>query len=185
MMKAKRNMPNAGTAVSGIVRPFAAQHQHSAPPSTPPVRAHHHSSGCADRNLHQAHHTPSAVARVSPVRRIRPILTIIVLTCGLSSAGAQAPAADSVSQRATALEAELGKYKDSSPEAGRILLQLTDLYYDSGRVFGLVRAAQHFVASHPSDPQHAATMLQLMDGLEALSRKKPKVALNSWLKIEF
>lgn len=79
---------------------------------------------------------------------------------------------DEVSQQATALEAELGKYKDTAPEAGEALLKLTTLYYDNGRTFGLVRSAQRFVSAHPTNPQHAAVMLKLLDALEALSRNK-------------
>ena len=87
-------------------------------------------------------------------------------------AHAQPADVDDVSQQATTLEAELGKYKDNAPEAGEALLRLTALYYDNGRLFGLVRSAQRFVAAHPSHPKHAAAMLQLLDGLEALSRNR-------------
>ncbi|MBI1314765.1 tetratricopeptide repeat protein [bacterium] len=83
-----------------------------------------------------------------------------------------APPIDDVSKEATRLEGELGKYKDSAPEAGEALVKLTELYHSNGRVFGLVRAAQRFVAAHPSDPRHPAVMLKLLDGLEALTRHK-------------
>jgi TolA-binding protein len=79
---------------------------------------------------------------------------------------------DEVSKQASTLEAELGKYKDSSSEAAEVLVKLCELYHREGRLFGLVRAGQQFAAAHPSDPRHQAVMLQLLDGLEALSRNK-------------
>lgn len=77
---------------------------------------------------------------------------------------------DAVSAEASRLEGEVGKYRDISPEAGEALHQLTLLYHEHGRVFGLVRAAHRFVAAHSTDPRHPDVMLKLMDGLEALSR---------------
>jgi TolA-binding protein len=105
------------------------------------------------------------------------IIGCVLLSCLACQVVAQAqpPAenpVDEVSRQATSLEAELGKYKDNAPEAGEALIKLTQLYYDHGRVFGLVRSAQRFVAAHPTDPRHAAVMLKLLDGLEALSRNK-------------
>ena len=79
---------------------------------------------------------------------------------------------DAVSQEAAKLEADLNKFKDSSPEAGELLVKLTDLYHLHGRAFGLIRAGQRFSASHPSDPRTQAVMLKLIDGLEAMSRHK-------------
>lgn len=91
------------------------------------------------------------------------------------SGGATAQTAepiDDVSVEASRLEGEVGKYRDISPEAGEALHQLTALYHKHGRVFGLVRAGQRFVAAHSTDPRHADVMLKLMDGLEALTRYK-------------
>src|SRR5437867_3063628 len=79
---------------------------------------------------------------------------------------------DAVSQEAAKLEADLNKFKDTAPEAGDLLVKLTDLYHQHGRVFGLIRAGQRFTAAHPSDPRHQAVMLKLVDGLEAMSRHK-------------
>ena len=79
---------------------------------------------------------------------------------------------DVVGQQAATLEAELGKFKDTSPEAAEAMVKLVDLYHADGRLFGLVRAAQQFVAAHPTDPRHQAVMLKLIDGQEALSRNK-------------
>ncbi|MDX1947008.1 MAG: tetratricopeptide repeat protein [Pirellulaceae bacterium] len=84
---------------------------------------------------------------------------------------AQEPA-DPIGQQAASLEAELGKYKDTSPEAADAMVKLVDLYHQDGRLFGLVRIAQQFVAAHPQDKRHPAVMLKLIDGQEALSRNK-------------
>ncbi len=52
------------------------------------------------------------------------------------------------------------------------MVKLVDLYHGDGRLFGLVRVGQQFVAAHPTDPRHKAVMLKLIDGQEALSRNK-------------
>ncbi|MFP6667353.1 MAG: hypothetical protein VB876_08570, partial [Pirellulales bacterium] len=83
---------------------------------------------------------------------------------------------DVVGQQATQLEAELGKYKDSSPEAAAVMLKLVDLYHSNGRVFGLTRVAQRFTAAQTNHAQHAAVMAKLLDGLEALSRNEDLIA---------
>lgn len=79
---------------------------------------------------------------------------------------------DEIGQQASQLEAELGKYKDTSPEAADTLVKLVDLYHAHARAFGLIRAGQKFTASHPNDPRHQAVMLKLIDGLEAMSRNR-------------
>ncbi len=79
---------------------------------------------------------------------------------------------DAVSQEAAKLEADLNKFKDTSPEAAELLVKLTDLYHLHGRVFGLIRAGQRFSAAHPGDLRNQAVMLKLIDGLEAMSRHK-------------
>src|SRR5687767_14996531 len=89
---------------------------------------------------------------------------------------AEAPMVDVVGQQAATLEAELGKFKDTSPEAAEAMVKLVDLYHADGRLFGLVRIAQQFVAAHPADPRHQAVMLKLIDSLEALSRNKDQAA---------
>ena len=85
---------------------------------------------------------------------------------------AQEATIDDVSKEATRLEAELGKYRDTAPEAGDALFALTELYHSTGRSFGLVRSAHRFTAAHGTDPRHAQVMLRLIDGLESLSRHK-------------
>ena len=110
---------------------------------------------------------------VSDMKSILNSALLAFLFCLSSSLSAQdAPPIDDVSKEATRLEGELGKYKDTAPEAGEALYKLTQLYHLHGRVFGLVRSAQRFVAAHPTDPRHAEVMLKLLDGLEALTRHK-------------
>ncbi|MGE0608924.1 MAG: tetratricopeptide repeat protein, partial [Pirellulales bacterium] len=81
-------------------------------------------------------------------------------------------AVDEIGQQAAQLEAELGKLRDSSPEAAELLLQLIDLYHSDGRVFGLIRSGEKFVNNHPLHPQHGAAMVKLIDGLQAVARNK-------------
>jgi len=57
------------------------------------------------------------------------ILTVIVLAWFALPAAAQESAVDEVGEQAAKLEAELGKYKDTSPEAAETLVKLVDLYY--------------------------------------------------------
>jgi TolA-binding protein len=92
------------------------------------------------------------------------------------AAAALAAKEEEVNQAAAKIEAELGKYKDTAPEAAEAMVKLTDLYHVNGRVYGLVRVAQQFAAAHPTDPRHPAVMIKLLDGLEALSRNKDVAA---------
>lgn len=107
-----------------------------------------------------------------------PILMAGLLATSLSATTfAQEPAVvDEVGQQAALLEADLGKYKDSTPEAAEVMVKLADLYYRDGRLFGLVRAAEQFVAAHPADARHSAMMLKLIDAQQGLSRNKDLAA---------
>ena len=77
---------------------------------------------------------------------------------------------DKINQQLSQLESELGKFKDASPEAAALMLQLAKQYYQHGRTLGLVRICQRFTQIHIKHPQHEAMMLQLMDGQQVLSR---------------
>jgi len=94
---------------------------------------------------------------------------LAILTVPLA---AQETATDEVGRQAALWEAELGKYKDSAPEAAEVMVKLADLYTRDARLFGLVRVTQQFVAAHPQDPRHSAMMLKLIDAQEGLSRNK-------------
>ena len=90
---------------------------------------------------------------------------------------------DAVSQQATSLEAELGKFKDTSSEAAEVMVKLVDLYHQHGRLFGLIRVAQRFVSSHPTDKRHHDVLLKLVDGLDAASRHSDFIAsARQWLE---
>ena len=112
------------------------------------------------------------------MKRSIQCLSMLGLFVGLvvGVAEAQDNTLDEVSREATRLEGELGKYKDTAPEAGDAMVALSKLYHDNGRVFGLVRVGQRFISAHPNDPRHNVVMLQLMDGLEATSRNKELTA---------
>ncbi|HUY34416.1 MAG TPA: tetratricopeptide repeat protein [Pirellulales bacterium] len=84
---------------------------------------------------------------------------------------------DEVSAHASRLEGELGKVRDTSPEAADIMLELVDLYHAHGRVFGLIRVGQNFVNLHPTHAQHGEVMLKLIDALVATSRNKETTAM--------
>lgn len=75
------------------------------------------------------------------------------------------------------LEGALSKMRDTSPEAAGVMVQLIDLYYEEGRVFGLIRVGQQFVTGFTSHPQHKDAMLKLFDGLLATSRNKELITL--------
>ena len=83
---------------------------------------------------------------------------------------------DPVNQEATRLEGELGKYKDSDAKAADTMVKLVELYHQHGRVFGLIRIGQRFVATHAADPRHADVMLKMINGLEATSRNDDTAA---------
>ena len=83
---------------------------------------------------------------------------------------------EAVSLEASKYEAELGKLRDTSPEAAELMLKLTDLYHTHGRVFGLLRVGQKFVAAHVTHPKHRDVMLKLIDGMLASARNKEIVA---------
>ena len=80
------------------------------------------------------------------------------------------------SQKAAKLEADLGKLRDTSPEAAEVMIQLIDLYHANGRVFGLISMGERFVASQPSHPKQKDVMLKLIDGLLVTSRNKETVS---------
>jgi len=95
------------------------------------------------------------------------LLTLLALPLLLPAA----PPPSAIDQKATALEAQLNKALDSSPQAAKVMLELVDLYYQEGRVFGLVRVGERFAKAQASHPRHPEVMLRLLDGLEAMARR--------------
>ncbi len=112
--------------------------------------------------------------RVSAFARPFYLLAILASLLSANVSRAQQPPAenDGVTTQAAALESELTKFKNTSPEAAEVLVKLVDLYHQNGRLFGLVRAGQLFVTAQAGDPRHEAVMVKLIDGLEAMSRNK-------------
>ena len=79
---------------------------------------------------------------------------------------------DDVSKKAQQLEGKLSKVIDSSPDAAPIMIELIDLYHSNGRVFGLIRVGNRFMAAQPTHRNHRDVMLKLLDGLVITSRHK-------------
>ena len=105
-------------------------------------------------------------------------LTLAQETAAPKTAAATAAAAadEAAIQEAAKYEADLGKLRDTSPEAAELMLKLVDLYHTNGRVFGLLRVGQKFVAAHITHPKHRDVMLKLIDGMLASARNKEVVA---------
>lgn len=114
------------------------------------------------------------------IKRILLLVIVISLAIGNSpilvyaqpaDASAEAKAeTEKINQQLSQMESELGKFKDSSPEAAALMLQLAEQYYQHGRSLGLIRICQRFTQIHINHPQHQAMMLKLMDGQQVLSR---------------
>ena len=105
---------------------------------------------------------------------ILTVFILFVVSVAWKSAEAQTQL-DELSQQASQLEAELGKYSDTTPEAADVMVKLTDLYHSDARLFGLVRVGNRFISTHPKDPRHKAVMLKTIDGLQALSRNSDMI----------
>ncbi len=73
-------------------------------------------------------------------------------------------------KKAADLEAKLRQTLESSDEGARVLLELVDLYYAEGQVFGLVRSGKTFVTAQVGHPRHEEVMGKLIDGLAVASR---------------
>jgi len=107
--------------------------------------------------------------------RLLCTLTLFVAATGSAAALAQDEPADPISQQATKLEGDLGKFKETSPDAAEVMVKLVDLYHQHGRVLGLIRVGNTFSSAQPGDPRHHDVMLKLMDGLEIMSRNNDLV----------
>ena len=107
------------------------------------------------------------------MRRI--VLSLFAIAAGISLLGADDPV-DVTTKQATQLEAELAKLRSTTGEAAEVMLKLVDLYHKDGRVFGLIRVGQSFVALHVTHPRHKDVMLKVMDGLQVTGRNKEVVA---------
>ena len=102
-------------------------------------------------------------------------LAVLVSLLGNQLLAQDKPAQKEINQQLSQLESELGKYKDSSPEAAALMLKLGDQYYQHGRALGLVRICQRFTSIQIKHGQHQQMMLKLIDGLQVLSRNKDMI----------
>ncbi len=144
------------------------RHQHTVNFS---LEAANHFATCNYMNQRDPH------ANELPMRfrnSIRILLCLFALCACCQITQAQT-SLDELSQQASDLEANLGKYNDATPEAADIMVKLTDLYHDDARLFGLVRVGKRFISTHPKDPRHRVVMLKTIDGLQALSRNKDMI----------
>src|SRR5438876_1059030 len=102
-------------------------------------------------------------------------LLLLIASTGLL-AFVQEGDVDPITKQATQLESQLSKTRSTTIEAAEVMLKLVDLYHDNGRVFGLVRVGQTFVALHTTHPRHKDAMIKLMDGLRVTGRNKELIA---------
>jgi TolA-binding protein len=72
--------------------------------------------------------------------------------------------------QAANLEAKLKETAESSPTGAKLMLDLTDLYWKNGQVFGLIRTTGKFSRAQTENPQRAAMMAKLMDGYAVTAR---------------
>ena len=104
------------------------------------------------------------------------ILSVLAVAAGLSLLSGDDQGVDTVTTQATKLEADLAKLRSTSTEAAEVMVKLADLYYQHGRVFGLIRVGQSFVTLHVAHPRHKDVMRKLMDGLLVTGRNKEVIA---------
>jgi len=168
---------NPSEATTGLDTDIFAQRSLTAATAEAPHQTdqrhlfHHRILACFQAPRGTASDTSLLQQLISFRMRNEFITAACCLAISLCAAGstAQEPL-DELSQQASQLEAELGKYNDSTSEAAEVMLKLVDLYHDDARLFGLVRVGNRFVSTHPNDPRHKEVMLKTIDGLEALSR---------------
>ena len=107
--------------------------------------------------------------------KTRILISLLALPLALLAAP---PAPSAIDQKATALEAQLNKALDTSPEAAKVMLELVDLYYKEGRVFGLVRVGERFTKAQSSHARHREVMVKLIDGLEVMARRDELITIS-------
>ena len=105
------------------------------------------------------------------------LITILLLLMPLFSMATDKNELSAIDKKATALEAQLNKSLDTSVEGAKVMIELVDLYYGEGRVFGLVRVAERFVKAQSRHDQHREVMLKLIDGLEVMGRREELITI--------
>ncbi len=107
--------------------------------------------------------------------RILSLLLLFTVSSAIVFAQDAAPTAASdalteAEKQAADLEAKLRQTLEGSDEGARILIELVDIYYEEGQVFGLVRAGKTFVNAQAGHPKHEEIMARLVEGLAVASR---------------
>ena len=72
--------------------------------------------------------------------------------------------------RASDLEAKLNETAESSPTGAKLMLELTDLYWENEQVFSLIRTTAKFSRAQTENPQRPAMTLKLMAGYAVTAR---------------
>jgi len=72
--------------------------------------------------------------------------------------------------QAADLEAKLKETAESSPTGAKLMLDLTERYWNNEQVFGLIRTTGKFSRAQTEHPQRAAMTLKLMDGYAVTAR---------------
>lgn len=72
--------------------------------------------------------------------------------------------------KAPDLEARLKETAEASPAGAKLMLDLIDLYWQDGQVFGLIRTAGKFSRAQTEHPRRAEVTLKLIDGYAATAR---------------
>ena len=88
---------------------------------------------------------------------------MILLVLGIQCLGAPA-------DKAADFEARLKETAEVSPAGAKLMLDLIDLYWQDGQVFGLIRTAGKFSRAQADHPRRAEIMLKLIDGYAATAR---------------
>ncbi|MGY8643461.1 MAG: tetratricopeptide repeat protein [Verrucomicrobiales bacterium] len=96
-------------------------------------------------------------------------ITLALFVC-VAATGLSQDEPSAAEKKAADLEAKLRQTLESSEEGARVLLELVDLYYVEGQVFGLVRSGKTFVTVQVGHPRHEEIMGKLIDGLAIASR---------------
>ena len=91
---------------------------------------------------------------------LRILFAVLLVAMPLSSQETEPTKSE---QRAADLEAKLRQTLESSDEGARVLLELIDLYYEEGQIFGLVRSGKIFATAQAGHPRHEEVMGKLID----------------------
>ncbi|MDE0594678.1 MAG: tetratricopeptide repeat protein [Roseibacillus sp.] len=76
----------------------------------------------------------------------------------------------SAQDRSADLEARLKESAESSPSAGRMMLELIDLYEEDEHLFGLIRTTGKFSRAQTDHPKRPEVMLKLIEGYAITGR---------------